>query len=750
MTEPFIADTQPKAIEMKAGETVWWCSCGLSKNQPFCDGSHQGTDFAPLEYTADKDGKVFFCQCKRSGNPPLCDGAHKQVTQQQLDAQAGLETVWYKVAEAGELREGEVRAVQAGTRSLALTCFEGQIGALDNACPHQGGPLGEGSIECTQPAGDEAPECWLRCPWHGWDFHPLTGLSPGSHADGVATYPVETRDDGIYVAVQESTAHTPTVSDLMVQTMVNWGVTHVFGMVGHSNLGLADALRLQEEAGRLSYVGIRHEGAAAFAASGYAKLTGTPAACLSIAGPGATNLLTGLWDARVDRAPVLALTGQVNTQVLGPGAFQEIDLASAFAPVARFSQTVLRDSRPVELMNLACKNAIVERDVAHLIFPDEVQTLPAAEGAEAGGPDGRLGDRRMLPSADSLAAALDRLKQAQRPVIIVGYGAVGRMESVIRLAEKLKAPVLTTFKAKGQIADDHPLAAGVLGRSGTPVASWCMNESDLLLVFGASFSNHTGISAKKPIIQVDFDPMTLGKFHPVALPVLGEIGLTAEWLWQTLPDATGSTDQRAELAERWQIWREEKSRRRARERGRGMNSAVLFHALSELVPADAVIAVDVGNNTYSFGRYFECRGQRVLMSGYLGSIGFGFPAAMGAWAATRVQAEYRGRRVISISGDGGFGQYMAEFTTAVRYGMNLIHVLLNNNELGKISKEQRAGHWPVWQTALSNPNFAAYAADCGGLGIRVESEAGFVEAMQRALACDGPALIEVIADVELI
>ena len=138
--------------------------------------------------------------------------------------------------------------------------------------------------------------------------------------------------------------------------------------------------------GGLTYIGIRHEGAAAFAASGYAKLTGKPAACLSIAGPGATNLLTGLWDAKVDRAPVMALTGQVNTQVLGPGAFQEIDLASAFAPVARFSQTVLRDSRAVELMNLACKNAIVERDVAHLIFPDEVQTLPAAEtiGRRAG------------------------------------------------------------------------------------------------------------------------------------------------------------------------------------------------------------------------------------------------------------------------------------------------------------------------------------------------------------------------------
>ena len=746
MSKPYIADTKPKPVELKAGETVWWCSCGRSKNQPLCDGSHAGTDFSPMEFTADKDGRFFFCQCKQTASPPLCDGAHKQITQEDLDAQDGLQTVWHKVAEPGEMRDGEVRAVQAGSQSIALTRHQGTIAALDNACPHQGGPLGEGSIECND--GDD--DCWLRCPWHGWDFHPLTGKSPGSHDDGVTTYPVEERDDGVYVAVRESTVHTRTVSDLMAETMVNWGITHVFGMVGHSNLGLADALRLQEEGGNLAYIGIRHEGAASFAASGYAKLCGRPAACLSIAGPGATNMLTGLWDAKVDRAPILALTGQVNTQVLGPGAFQEIDLASAYAPVAAFSQTVLRDSRHVELMNLACKTALVERDVAHLIFPDEVQTLPADEAAEAGGPDGRLGDRGMLPATDTLALALQRLKDARRPVIIAGYGALGRMEQVVKLAEKLKAPVLTTFKAKGQIADDHPLAAGVLGRSGTPVASWCMNEGDLLLVFGASFSNHTGITSNKPIIQVDFDAMTLGKFHPVELPVLGEIGLTAEWLWRALPEDTGSTDQQPELAERWQIWRDEKAARRDRDRGKGVNSASLFQALSELAPADAVIAVDVGNNTYSFGRYFECRGQRVLMSGYLGSIGFAFPAAMGAWAATQVQPLYRNSQVISVSGDGGFGQYMAEFTTAVQYGMNITHVLLNNDELGKISKEQRAGHWPVWQTRLRNPDFAAYAKSCGGLGIRVDSFDGLNDALRRALAYDGPALVEVKVDAELI
>src|SRR5262249_4202868 len=285
--------------------------------------------------------------------------------------------------------------------------------------------------------------------------------------------------------------HVRTVSDAMVETMLAWSVKHVFGMVGHSNLGLADALRRSG----VSYIGIRHEGAAAFAASAYGKLTGRPAACLTIAGPGATNLLTGLWDAKVDRAPVLALTGQVNSQVLGPGAFQEVDLSAAFGAVAAWSQPVLRDSNPVELMNLACKHALLKREVAHLIFPDEIQTLPAPEGAVAGGPAGRIAAHGIAPPAESLEQALTLLKTAKRPVIIIGHGARTHMPAVIALAERLGAPVVTTFKAKGQIGDDHPLAAGVLGRSGTPVASWVMNEADLLLVLGASFSNHTGIYA---------------------------------------------------------------------------------------------------------------------------------------------------------------------------------------------------------------------------------------------------------------
>jgi pyruvate oxidase len=644
---------------------------------------------------------------------------------------------WHRVLDPGDLPEGRVTTVHAGLKEIALVHYEGKWAALDNRCPHQGGPLGEGSIE----------NGLLRCPWHGYDYDPLTGGSPGEFVDEATCFPLEVREDGVFVAVEPPVEHRRTVTDVMAETMVNWGVRHVFGMVGHSNLGLADAIRRQEEAGKLTYIGIRHEGAAAFAASAYGKLTGRPAACLTIAGPGATNLLTGLWDAKVDRSPVLALTGQVETQVLGPGAFQEVDLAGAFGTVAAWSQTVLAESKHAELMTLALKNAMLRDGVAHLIFPDEVQTIPADDDAEASGPEGRLTPIEITPPAESLDRARELITGAKRPVMIVGHGARFAMDGVIELAERMGSPVITTFKAKGQIPDDHPLAAGVLGRSGTPVASWVMNEADLLVVLGASFANHTGIYPGHPTIQVDFDPMQLGKFHPVTCPVWGEIGVTTRLLLDRLEGAElAATDQASDVAARKDIWDAEKRSRQADDRGEGVASAAIFEALSRLTPEDAVIAVDVGNNTYSFGRYFESKGtQSVLMSGYLGSIGFGYPAAIGAWAATEGE-----RPILAVTGDGGFGQYMAELLTAVKHGMNITHVLVNNGQLGKISKEQRAGEWNVWQTQLHNPDFSKYAEVCGALGIRVTKAAELDDAIRRAFRHDGPAMVEVIADPDLV
>src|SRR5258708_27290205 len=243
--------------------------------------------------------------------------------------------------------------VTAGRVSLALTRFNDRYGALDNKCPHQGGPLGEGSIE----------KGWLRCPWHGYDYAPLTGTPPPGFTDAPESYAVDVRADGIYVGLPAELPRVRTVSDVMVETMIAWGVTHVFGMVGHSNLGFADAMREAEMRGELTFIGIRHEGAAAFAASAYGKLTGRPAACFAIAGPGSTNLLTGLYDAKLDGAPVVAISGQVPSKVLGRGAFQDLDLPSAFADVAGFSQTLLPDSDHAELMTLALKEAAVNRQV---------------------------------------------------------------------------------------------------------------------------------------------------------------------------------------------------------------------------------------------------------------------------------------------------------------------------------------------------------------------------------------------------
>ncbi len=653
---------------------------------------------------------------------------------------------WHKVAEPDELAEGRVKSASAGGRSLAIVHFDGQYAAMDNHCPHQGGPLGEGAIE----TGTDG-KCWLRCPWHGWDFDPLTGKPPGGHEDsGQETFPVEARDDGIFVGLPPAPERVRTVSDVMVETMVNWGVTSVFGMVGHSNLGFADAMRVQAEAGKLNYYGIRHEGAAAFAASAYGKLTGHPAAAFTIAGPGATNLMTGLWDARVDSAPALALTGQVQEQVIGVHAFQDIDLEAAFEAVATYSQTVHPNSDHTQLMTGAIKAAILERGVGHLVLPDNTQTLPASERQQAQGPEGRMANLCIGPPPSDVAQAADMIAKASRPMIIVGHGALGGMDNVTALAEALNAPVATTFKAKGLIGDAHPLAAGVMGRSGTPIASWFMNEADLLIVFGASFSDHTGIEPKKPIIQVDTDPMMLAKRHPVTLPVMGDVGVTARLLRSEMDRlAADASDQRAEIVERWRIWRAEKTSRVAEDHGNGLPAAALFDALTRLAPANAIFAVDVGNNTYSFGRYFEPTGnQRILMSGYLGSIGFGFPAAMGAWAATRDRAEFRGRKVISVSGDGGFGQYAMEITTAVKYGMNITHILMNNSELGKISKEQRAGEFPVWQTGLINPPFAAFARACGAMGHRASTREELERHLADAIAHDGPSLIEVMTDAE--
>ncbi|MFI7587310.1 thiamine pyrophosphate-binding protein [Spongisporangium articulatum] len=639
---------------------------------------------------------------------------------------------WHRVRAEDVPDDGRVRAVEVDGRSVALTRCGGALGALANHCPHQGGPLGEGSIE----------NGWLRCPWHGYDYDPLTGRPPEGFSDAPQAYDVQEREDGVYVQLPPRPEPVRTVADVLVETLVAHGVTHVFGMVGHSNLGFADALRRAEERGELTFVGIRHEGAAAFAASAFGKLTGRPAVCFAIAGPGSTNLLTGLYDARLDGAPVIAISGQVPSKVLGRGAFQDLDLSAAFREVAAWTATVHAGSDHAELAALAVKHAVDARGVAHLVLPDEVQVLPSE--APAAAPDGRSGDLRLRPPVAALERAAELVRSARRPVLVAGHGARGATAELRALAERLGAPVLTTFKAKGLVPDTHPLGAGVLGRSGTPVASWLMNESDLVIAVGASFSNHTGIADYKPIVQVDDSPAAIGRFHPVTVGVLGDAAATLGDLLAAVSGDVKAEDQTGDVAARWALWRAEKARRVADDRGRGVSAAAVFDALSRHLPSDAVVSVDVGNHAYSLGRYLESAGQPVLMSGYLGSIGFGFPGALGAWAGAP------GRPVVAVTGDGGFGQYAMELTTAVKHHIPVKHVLLDNRSLGKIAKEQLAADYPVWHTSLVNPDWSDFAQLCGATGLRVVRREELDAAMAELFAVDGPALLHVVQDPELL
>src|SRR4051794_22769292 len=318
---------------------------------------------------------------------------------------------WHRVEPAEVPDEGRVGSAVIDGRPVALTRCGGRLGALENRCPHQGGPVGEGSIE----------NGWLRCPWHGYDYDPLTGRPPEGFTDAVAAYEVEEREDGAFVRLPAKRVTVRTVGDVVVETLVAHGVETVFGMVGHSNLGLAEAMRKAEERGELRYVGIRHEGAAAFAASAYGKLTGRPAACFAIAGPGSTNLLTGLYDAKLDGSPVIALSGQVPSSVVGRGAFQDVDLQAVFRDVSAWNATVNAGSDHGELAALAVKHAVDSRGVAHLVFPDEVQVLASERGPAL--PTGRSSVRRVRPDEQVLADAARAVRGASRPVIIAGEGA---------------------------------------------------------------------------------------------------------------------------------------------------------------------------------------------------------------------------------------------------------------------------------------------------------------------------------------
>jgi thiamine pyrophosphate-dependent acetolactate synthase large subunit-like protein len=521
-----------------------------------------------------------------------------------------------------------------------------------------------------------------------------------------------------------------TVSNVIVDQLAACGVKYVFGIPGYSCLGVVEAIRKHPD---IDFILVRHEQTAAMMSSAYAKISGKVGVCLTIAGPGATNLMTGLFDAKMDRAPVLALTGQVGLQYIGPGSFQEIDQASLFESVSVFNQTLSSKEQTTELVSLALKHALTERGVSHLALPNDVQEQ--AWDDEPKPMEGRIAPKEVIPSPSLIEKAANLVKDAERPVIIAGWGALGEPDLVKELAEKIGAPVASTYRAKGIIPDDDDHALGVLGFSGTPMSRKYANGSDLLVVLGSSFSGLTKIP-ERPTLQVDFDPMMISKESPVTLGVLGEMSVTLPALLEAFPEKENYFSKT--LADDKRKFRE-RLVKEARE-SVPMRPQYIIKVLTEVVDENAVVAVDSGDNTHWFGRNFITKNQRILISGYLGTMAFGLPGALGA------QLAEPDRQVVCITGDGGFGMAMADFTTAVKFDLPINVVVFNNSALGMIGWEQELDGYPNYSTDLRNPNFAEYATSSGGLGIRVEEPSELKSSLQKALSSSKPSLVDVVTD----
>ena len=524
-----------------------------------------------------------------------------------------------------------------------------------------------------------------------------------------------------------------TVSEVLVEQMVEWGIKYVFGLPGSTSLGVLDAVRKNKG---MKYVQVRHEQTAAFMASAYGKLTGHPAACLTVAGPGATNLATGLFDASLDHSPVLVMTGMLRRQLIGPGSFQEIDQQSFFESMTVYNKVLMTEDQTTTLITNAIKHAILDKGVSHIGIPNDVQKLPYASKTvpfEGSFPNNAITQPMFL-----ILQAAQAINNAERPVIISGFGAINQSENILELAEKITAPIVTTFRGKGVIDEDNELYVGSHGDIGSTAATELVLNSDLLIVIGSSFSDMTHLPEKKTV-QIDIDPMMIGRQYPVEV---GLYGNSAELVPQLI-DLVRENKRVEYLEEIRKLKKEwlDLLNEEADDTKTPVRPQYIIKVLNEKIADDAIITLDIGEDCWWFGRNFWMKKtQTLLMSGYLASMGYGLPAAI---TAQLVNPE---RQVVCITGDGGFSMVMADFLTAVRNELPIKIFLFNNHQLGMIMQEQIVEKYPAWQTELYNPDFAAYARDCGGMGISVKTPEELPKAVDKALASEKSVIVDIETD----
>ncbi len=525
------------------------------------------------------------------------------------------------------------------------------------------------------------------------------------------------------------------VSDLLLKVLHNHGVKQLFGIPGDAINDVTDAIRRQNT---VDFVQVRHEETGAFAASAQAKLTGGLAACMGTSGPGAIHLLNGLYDAKMDHAPVVAITGQIATDYIGSEYHQEVDLKSLFADVAVFNEELVNVEQMPDLIMAACRAAITENGVAHLSLPTNMS------GLKVGGVDKSrlvpLGCPSVsLPDPKLCREAAELISQAERPVIFAGIGCRDARPELLALAERIKAPIVRSLRGKDVIDDEHPLCIGGVGLLGGSPAVHAFADCDLLIMAGTDFPYREFYPENAKYIQIDTVAQNIGRRHRVDVGLVGDAKSTLARLTVEVPE-TSERKFFDHALKSMGVWTRRQERTRTSEK-EPITPARLIREVSDRAPADTIFLCDTGTSTAWTARHLSVgEGQRYTLSGGLASMAFALPAAIGA------QLTYPERTVIAIAGDGGFGMLMQDFVTAVRYDLPIVVVVLNNGKLGFITLEQEGAGLPDYGTELANPDFAKFAESCGGTGVTITKPEEIGPAIDRAIASSKATVLNVTVD----
>ena len=535
------------------------------------------------------------------------------------------------------------------------------------------------------------------------------------------------------------------VADLFMDRLIEWGVDVIFGFPGDGVNGLFEGLRTRQE--QLKFIQVRHEEAAAFAACGYAKYTGRLGVCIATSGPGGIHLLNGLYDAKCDGQPVLAITGHTFHDLIGTHYQQDVDLDKLFMDVAVYNQRIMGPAHVVNVVDEAIKTALSRRSVAHITIPKDIQEMKVSDAKRSSANIKKHSGKVFAqvypqPLQEDFREAADIINKGKKVAILAGRGCLGAQQEITDLAERVAGPIIKPLLGKAVVPDNSPYTTGGIGLLGTAPSQDAMEECDTLIIAGSSFPYQEFLPkpGQAKCVQIDVDPARIGLRYPA------DVGLAADCrsaLTELLPMIERKSDRSflEKAQSRMESWNKLMVERGTRT-DFPMKPQVVTHNLNKLLADDAIVSSDSGTIATWSARYIEIRGtMQFSLSGLLATMANGLPYSIGAAVA------YPGRQVVCIVGDGGLSMLMAELATLAKYKLNVKVVVIKNNVLGQIKWEQMVMDAnPEFGVDLEPIDFVGIAKSCGIGGFKLDRAENAEAVLKEALSYPGPALVEAVVD----